>query len=509
MKYYLYRVMRRFRHDNSGIIIIIFALMIVPILLVVGVAMDLSQILVIKRQLVAAADAAALGIARMPDEGGTLTRDRAEGFVRAHYPEESLGALTSVSAVRGAYSVEVSATAEIETSVLRLVGYDRLSVTASSQAMSRQAKLEVVMVLDNTGSMNDYAGSTRKIDALRSAASTLVGILFGTAQESPYVKIGLVPFANAVNVGTGFRGSGMMDEALPTALNTEQVLKETGDGYTHLFQVFSELGRSWGGCVRARLGGHDLDDAAPTSADRATLFTPYLAPDETDWTGANSYLTDPSNAGKYRKYAFYRDNPNWSGSGAGPNYNCPSAPILPLTNVRSTITAALSAMQARGSTVIPEGLAWGWRVVSPGPPFTQGVAYDAPETQKVIVLLTDGRNDVNGGGNGNYKSYFTAYGHADNGHLGATSGAAAEATLNTKLSTLCQTIKADKDGDASDRDIVIYTIGFDIAAGSTIDGVMRGCASDPGKFFNTPSAQELRAAFENIALGLAGLRLTR
>ena len=298
--------------------------------------------------------------------------------------------------------------------------------------------MEVVMVLDNTGSMGDKVGSTRKIDALQSAATTLVNILFGTDTELAYVKIGLVPFANAVNIGSGFCGTAIMDETAPTSLNTEQVVHESGDGYTHLFQVFDKLGKSWGGCVRSRLGGYDLSDAAPSKAVPNTLFTPYFAPDEPDSGGyANSYLKDGSATDKYKKYAFYRDSPKSAGTGAGPNYDCPSGAIQPLTNVKSTITTALGKMRAQGHTVVPEGLAWGWRVISPGVPFTEGVPYDDPDTIKVIILLTDGRNDVGGGGNGNYKSVFTSYGYADNGHMGSTNGSNAEATLNTKLTTLC------------------------------------------------------------------------
>ena len=313
-----------------------------------------------------------------------------------------------------------------------------------------------------------------------------------------------------MNIGTGFRGSAIMDETAPTALNTEQVVKESGDGYSSLFQVFDKLGKPWGGCVRSRLGGYDLTDATPSKAAANTLFTPYFAPDEPDNGGyANTYLKDGASTDKYKTYAFYRDSPKWAGSGAGPNYNCHSGAIQPLTNVKSTITTALGKMYAQGNTVIPEGLAWGWRVISPGVPFTEGAPYDDPDTMKVIILLTDGRNDVTGGGNGSYKSIFTSYGYADNGHMGATNGSNAEATLNAKLTTLCSSIKANLDDDPSNQDITLYTIGFGITAGSTIDTIMRGCASNPEKFFNTPSAEDLQSAFENIALGLSKLRLAK
>jgi Flp pilus assembly protein TadG len=501
---------KQLRGDESGIVLVLFTLMIVPILLVVAVAIDFGQTLVIKRQLAAAVDAAALTVAQLPALNDTEATAKGESYIRAHYPDASIGVLKSFAVVRGADTVQVSATAEMDTTFLTFAGYDKLSVTVDSTAMMKQTKMEVVMVLDNTGSMSDFVGATRKIDALKSAANTLVDILFQKDVESRYIKIGLVPFANAVNIGAGFRGSAILDETAPTALNTEQVVKESGDGYNHLFQVFDKLGRAWGGCVRSRLGGNDLSDAAPSKTAANTLFTPYFAPDEPDGGGyANTYLKDGSSTGRYKTYAFYRDSPQWWGAGAGPNYNCPSGAIQPLTNVKSTITTALGKMRAQGNTVIPEGLAWGWRVISPGVPFTEGVGYDDPDTMKVIILLTDGRNDVGGGGNGNFKSYFTSYGYADNGRMGATNGSNAEATLNAKLSSLCQTIKADKDDDPTDQDIIMYTIGFGITAGSTIDGIMSGCASEPANFFNTPSAEELQAAFESIALGLSKLRLAK
>jgi Flp pilus assembly protein TadG len=484
--------------------------MMVPILLVVAVAIDFGQTLIIKRQLAAAVDAAALSVAQLPGLDDEDAAAKAESYIRAHYPETSIGKLKTFSVVRDTNGIQISATAELDTTFLSFAGYNKLSVTADSMAMAKQTKMEVVMVLDNTGSMDDKVGGTKKIDALKSAAGTLVDILFGKDTESTFLKIGLVPFANAVNIGTSFRGSAIMDEASPTALNTEQVTAEAGDGYTNLFQVFGKLGKSWGGCVRSRLGGNDLADTAPSKSVANSLFTPYFAPDEPDSGGyANSYLKDNGVTDKYKKYAFYRDSPQGYGSAPGPNYDCPAGAIQPLTNVKSTITTALGKMKAQGHTVVPEGLAWGWRVISPGPPFTEGAPYDDPDTVKVIILLTDGRNDVGGGSNGNYKTVFTSYGYADNGHLGATNGSSAESTLNSKLTTLCSSIKANLDSDPTDQDIMVYTIGFGITPGSTIDNIMNGCASDSAKYFNTPSADELETAFQNIALGLSKLRLAK
>ena len=80
--------------------------------------------------------------------------------------------------------------------------------------------------------------------------------------------------------------------------------------------------------------------------------------------------------------------------------------------------------------MIPAGLLWGWRVLSPTSPFTEGATYTDEKWVKAIVLLTDGENDVGQGGNGINKSVYNAFGYAKNGHLGKTNGSNANATLD-------------------------------------------------------------------------------
>ncbi len=79
-----------------------------------------------------------------------------------------------------------------------------------------------------------------------------------------------------------------------------------------------------------------------------------------------------------------------------------------------------------GNTVIPAGLLWGWRVVSPGAPFTARGAYNDEKLVKAIVLLTDGENNVNRRANFHDKSSYGAFGFAKNGHLGNVNGSNAE-----------------------------------------------------------------------------------
>ena len=508
----LKRTLRQFGRDEKGIVLILFTLMFVPILLIVAIAVDVSQTLVVKRELISAVDAAALTVAQMPSLSDDEAEEKAEDYIKAHYPDSAAGSLKDFSVKRDNGTVDISATAELNTSFLRVAGYDTLSVTVNSRAMMKQTKLEVVMVLDNTGSMSKSVdgsvGGTQKIAALKTAAGKLVDILFSGEDESDFVKVGLVPFANAVNVGANLTAA-QLDSANPSLLNTEHVTFDDG-GTANVSRIFDTLKVAWRGCVRARTEPFDLTDDAPDPANNKTLFTPYFAPDEN--VSSNSYLVGVGEPA-FKNFSFYK---NKTPAGGSPNYDCPQGTVEPLTNVKSTITTAIGKMTASGSTVIPEGLAWGWRVVSPGAPFALGAPYNDKNTVKAIILLTDGQNNLTGDcgnpcapHNDSYKTFFSAYGYASKGgHLGAADGSQANAKLDEKTATVCSNITGDLDGDGKSENIILYTITFGVLPDSA-KTLMENCASPSGKYFHAPSDEDLEDAFETIAFGLTKLRLAR
>ena len=92
----------------------------------------------------------------------------------------------------------------MNTNFLQIIGYGTMGVTVSSRISVNLNKLEVVLVLDNTGSMSTKYGSMKGIDGLKTAATTLVNTLFANDPTSQYVKIGVVPFTATVNVGTQY-----------------------------------------------------------------------------------------------------------------------------------------------------------------------------------------------------------------------------------------------------------------------------------------------------------------
>jgi hypothetical protein len=180
-----------------------------------------------------------------------------------------------------------------------------------------------------------------------------------------------------------------------------------------------------------------------------------------------------------------------------------------------------------GGTNQAEGLAWGWRVLSPTPPFTEGVAFNAAHdnVRKVIVLMSDGEN-TNVGYDPVMSSDYSAYGALGfwrdiaNGNgvgLGQLIGAVLHGVLppqyrrnitsstnyvqyvNARQAQLCTNIKNDG--------IEIYAVIFR-ETDQTTENLMRNCATSPEHFFRADNAQELSEAFDAIGTGIGQLRLT-
>src|SRR5690606_26047171 len=70
------------------------------------------------------------------------------------------------------------------------------------------------------------------------------------------------------------------------------------------------------------------------------------------------------------------------------------------------VESAIKTLKAEGATYIPAGLAWGWNLLSPGAPFTEGAAYDPAnrKPRKALVLMTDGANTLEPKADGSHGS---------------------------------------------------------------------------------------------------------
>jgi hypothetical protein len=106
------------------------------------------------------------------------------------------------------------------------------------------------MALDNSRSMAQGG----KMAAMKTAAKTLTEILFAPVGADERVRVGLVPFTAAVNLGVGDETS-WLDRGKPSKLNKQYLDLEPQDGAFDVLDVMEGgADANWGGCVRSPCG---------------------------------------------------------------------------------------------------------------------------------------------------------------------------------------------------------------------------------------------------------------
>ncbi|MCZ0738735.1 vWA domain-containing protein [Phreatobacter sp. AB_2022a] len=263
-------LIRKFRGDRRGTVAVVLAIAIYPIMVMVIAAVDITRVSEAETRLHAAVDIAALTVARQLADG-KLTGDptpTARAIVEANLGVSSLTNLQVSARIDGpAVTVDGSGQLALTSS---LMNSGPATVAATASAIWRTKKIDLVLVLDNTGSM----ASAGKMDALKAAATNLVNTLSRAAPNRPdAVRVGIVPFDTQVNVGTGYRD--------------ESWLRFSG----------TTTASSWTGCVIDRNQPYDTDDTVPSGSDTAfparNCSTGKLAtilPLTTDWTALTNKI---------------------------------------------------------------------------------------------------------------------------------------------------------------------------------------------------------------------------
>src|SRR5690606_7072959 len=115
-------------------------------------------------------------------------------YFEANFPSHELGVPFDITMTVDGPDIYLNASARVDTTFLKLIHHDTIDVRAEAKIIRDTKGLEVVLVMDNTGSMSSYGRMT----ALKAAATDLVNILFGPQEVADKLWIGLVPFSGAV-----------------------------------------------------------------------------------------------------------------------------------------------------------------------------------------------------------------------------------------------------------------------------------------------------------------------
>lgn len=229
------RLFRIFRRDEKGSIAIMFAICSVVLVLIMGAAIDYARISRTYVELQNAADAALLSVAHTAKDSDDIDslKQQASDYMKTMLPDGFEFQITSLSKVGS--TLNMTTTGAVPASLTAVIGYDDLEAKADSSVYWGTGKVEVILALDNTGSM----GSHGRMAALKDAAKALLDELSGS--EAGLAKVGIVPFDVYVRVPTSYKSASWF-----TTLNW----------YVSWF---------WNGCITDRDQPYDIDDTAVTS----------------------------------------------------------------------------------------------------------------------------------------------------------------------------------------------------------------------------------------------------
>lgn len=212
-------MLRALLRSDGGNVLAITAAATIPMLGVIGGAVDISRLYLTKSRIQAACDSAVLA-GRKAMTTNTYTdaaKSRAESMFRANFEDEDYGTsltnFTSSADAQGKVSGSVST--RLPMVLMQIFGTEAQDLSVTCSADIQVPNIDIVMVLDVTGSMNECAdghcssGEQKKIDALKEAAkdfySTLQTALAGNTTSQ--VRYGFVPYAEAVNGLDVFKAS--------------------------------------------------------------------------------------------------------------------------------------------------------------------------------------------------------------------------------------------------------------------------------------------------------------
>jgi Flp pilus assembly protein TadG len=193
------RILDALRADRRGSVAWLMAAAIVPLIAAIGLSVDGARGWLVKARLSQAIDAAGLAGGRVIT--ATTRDDDIRMFFTANFPSSFMEATVDgphIQVDTDLTTITINASATLPTTFMRVLGINQMTVRADTVVKRTDRGMELVLVMDNTGSMT----TNDRIGKMKSAATDLVNFLYGSRETVPNLWVGLVPYVAVVNVGT-------------------------------------------------------------------------------------------------------------------------------------------------------------------------------------------------------------------------------------------------------------------------------------------------------------------
>jgi Flp pilus assembly protein TadG len=516
----------RLMKDTRGNALILMGASLIPLVAAIGCGMDYARASMARSKLQQAVDAAALaGRRAMTADNIETAKPDAVAYLAFNFPAGIYGTTPMASAVTkpDIGEVQVSATSTVPMTMMKIFGIAALPIKAVGNATQNFENIDIMLVLDTTGSMNDPINGVKKIDALRQAVDALYTQLAPAQQQlerqNLKMRYGILPYSTTVNVGFLLKeedSSYVQSTSVPyyhwratkSGKNTNWTFGQQSydlSGYVKGGTLGNINGNGdfsnekWAGCIEERKSDsgilpNDSRDGAPATAYDLDIDRIPIASDKnTQW---KPFLYDVANGS------------STSSEGIGPNTACPTPAVHLDVMTKAKLTSEINKLVPRGNTYHDIGMIWGVRMISNAGIFGDRNP-DKVMQQKVrryIIFMTDGEMNApvdyvcsgrNCAVNGDHSSVYSAYGiESYDKRVGGTSETDNEKRHATRFMMACNAAKA--------KGISIWTIAF----GTNANTNLSGCASNPDQYSYASDSKALIDKFTQIGKQIGPLRIS-
>ncbi len=457
-------LVRHFLRSKKGNVSMFFGFGLIPIIGMAGASIDYMTATKLKTQLQSAADSAALSLAH---EARTSTAAQlqtlGQNYMNGAFPLSSQASTPAVSITGNTTdkTVMVQTSSVVKGFFSKLMGQQNSTIHAQATASYVLNKIEVALVLDNTGSMADYG----KMTALKTAVNNFISGLENSVISNGDAKLSVTPFNSEVQLDNS---SGSAFSNTSTFANSGLIKYGTGVFDMNQWNYYnapkiSTNQSNWQGCLADR-------DQVTTGSGYNQTVDPNL------WDATAAAAVAGNSVSLYV---------------AAPCQFSGLAKFAPLTTNLESIRTIANSMQPNGNTNIPIGYQMGMMSLNATTPFGSGASIPSgtldPLTKitKFMVLLTDGQNTMD--------RYY-----ADSG------------SIDARLNNLCSWAKAQKDPrDTTGKTplVTIFTIGLEMGQGAADPAVLIPCATDSGKYYGVQNSSQIDNVFKQILNEISAIRL--
>lgn len=197
--------MKAFNKKSKGQVLVLVAVSMIMLLALIALAIDVGIAYTVKSKLNSAVDGAAIAAGRGVKQGSSISERKAHGrdaalrFFAANFPSNFMGSsllsaeptINIPDPVNGTWTISVNGQAKAPIFFSKAVGWPNLTVNALAETTVRD--LDMIIVLDTSGSLDDTNSPPGTFDTLKASAINFIN-RFSDGPGGD--RIGVVPFAS-------------------------------------------------------------------------------------------------------------------------------------------------------------------------------------------------------------------------------------------------------------------------------------------------------------------------